>query len=97
MQRVMTSSTGAAKPIVLYEGIAANPKVPTVTRTMVRIIAGLRPARSANAPMTTPPRGRNRKPDQNTASVFNRLVVGSPAGKNAPEMKTAKNEKTRKS
>ena len=64
---------------------------------MVSTIAGLRPARSASAPIITPPSGRMRKPDQNTASEDSRLVVGSFDGKNARPMSTAKNEKVMKS
>ena len=71
--------------------------MPSAIRAIVSTIAGLRPARSASAPITTPPSGRIRKPDQNTASDDRRLVVGSFDGKKARPMSTAKNEKVIKS
>ena len=77
---------GAATPICAYDGVAARPSVPTVIRAMVKIIAGLRPARSANAPISKPPSGRVTKPTPNTATDSSRLMKGVDAGKNVLPM-----------
>ncbi len=83
--------------MVATPGVAASISMPSAIKAMVSTIAGLRPARSASAPITTPPSGRIRKPDQNTARDESRLLVGSLDGKKARPISTAKNEKVMKS
>ncbi len=48
----------AAQPIVAVPGVTARMSMPSAIRPMVSTMAGLRPARSARAPMTAPPTGR---------------------------------------
>ena len=48
----------AAQPIVAVEGVRARIAIPRAINPMVSTMAGLRPARSASAPMTAPPIGR---------------------------------------
>ncbi len=64
--------------------------MPAAIIAMVRIIAGLRPARSAKAPMTMPPIGRVTKPMPKIASEESRLAIGSLEGKNVSPMDVAK-------
>ncbi len=45
-------------PITAVPGQAASISIPMAIKPMVSSIAGLRPARSASAPITTPPTGR---------------------------------------
>ena len=82
---------GAAMPMLSYEGVSARPMVPAVIRPMVSSIAGLRPARSAKAPISTPPSGRVMKPTPNTATESSRLVNGELDGKKVLPIYTAKN------
>ena len=71
-------------------GVAASISMPAAIIAMVRIIAGLRPARSAKAPMTMPPTGRVAKPMPKMASDDSRLAMGSLEGKNVSPMEVAK-------
>ncbi len=82
---------GAARPMLSYDGVRARPSVPTVMRAMVNSRAGRRPARSAKAPMSTPPTGRAKNPTPNTATDSSRLPIGVDAGKKVLPMYTAKN------
>ena len=70
-------------PIDAYEGVAHSPSVPSVISTMVSSSAGLRPARSAYAPIQIPPSGRVRKPTPNVATESSRLANALSVGKNA--------------
>jgi len=53
---------------------------------IVAMSAGRRPARSAYAPINTPPSGRVTKPTPNVASERSRLVRALPLGKKARPM-----------
>ena len=60
-------------------------------------IAGLRPARSPNPPITSPPSGRVKKPTPNVASVSSRPLLPLALGKKVVPIWTAKIPKIRKS
>ena len=66
--------------------------MPAAISAIVTSMAGLRPALSANAPSTTAPTGREKKPIQNTRSAESRRPVSLPEGKNASPISLAKNE-----
>ena len=48
----------AGQPMLPVEGVTASISMPSAIRPMVSTMAGLRPARSASAPMIAPPIGR---------------------------------------
>lgn len=85
-----TSRIGAATPIVSYPGSTAMAPVPTAIIASVSVIAGLRPARSAYAPITSAPSGRTTKPSPNTDTDSSRLTNGRCVGKNVRPIITAK-------
>ena len=64
--------------------------MPSAIIPIVSSIAGLRPARSAKAPMTMPPIGRVRKPIPKIASDDSRLAIGSFDGKKVSPIEVAK-------
>ena len=73
VMRAITARMGAASPMLAYGGITAIPTIAQPISTKHSIIAGLRPARSAYAPITNAPMGRVTNPAPNVASDSIRL------------------------
>ena len=73
--------TGAAAPMAAWDGVSARTATEMPISVMLSSIAGLRPCRSAHAPMAHAPSGRPMKPTPNVASEAIRLTKGSSDGK----------------
>jgi len=80
----MTARTDAATPIDWYDGVSARPMMPMPIRVKDRIIAGLRPRRSANRPMIRPPSGLPTKPTPKVASDRSKDCEASPGNSVRP-------------
>ena len=89
MSLKISSSTGAAAPIIAYDGVSTTPSTPTPISVKLSTIAGLRPARSPNAPITIAPTGRATNPTANVSSDNIRFSNGVWFGKNVRPICTA--------
>ncbi len=78
--------TGAAGPIIAYEGVRASPTIANPINVKEKIIAGLRPMRSPMPPITIAPIGRVRNPAPKVASVASSAAEELPDGKKVREM-----------
>jgi hypothetical protein len=83
--RNKTAATGAAIPIIAYDGVTARPASAMPIMENVSIIAGFRPLRSAKCPITKPPSGRVTKPTPKVASESSSLASPLP-GNRASQM-----------
>ena len=81
--RAITSSTGAASPMLAKHGVTAMTSEPAAITVTDRVSADRRPCRSAYRPRIQPPIGRIRNPTAKTAAVESSCAVVSPSGKNA--------------
>ena len=88
--RASTSSSGAARPICAKVGATAIVAVPSAISSSVRIIAFLRPARSAYMPITSPPSGRVTKPTPKLATASINCPNDECTGKNSLPIRIAK-------
>ncbi len=66
--RQTKSSSGAARPIVLYPGVAPRMTVPSAISRINIESAFWRPALSAYMPIRMPPNGRTTKPTANVST-----------------------------
>ncbi|GAC1046160.1 hypothetical protein thsrh120_61660 [Rhizobium sp. No.120] len=67
----------ANPPIAAYVGDTAIKRLPKPISTMLVNSTDLRPRRSARAPKTIPPSGREMKPTAKIAKVLNKAETGS--------------------
>ncbi len=84
-----SNNTGAAAPIIAYDGVNTTPMMPTPISVKLNTIAGRRPARSPNAPITIAPTGRATKPTANVSNDNIRFSNGVCDGKNVRPICTA--------
>ncbi len=87
--RVSIISSGAARPIAEYGGSTAVSSVPAIISPADSTSAGLRPARSAYAPITTAPTGRAMNPTPNVPTDSINWPNGDAVGKNTRPIWTA--------
>src|SRR5262249_18633003 len=81
---------GAKIPIDAYEGVSDRPVAATPIKPSDNTIAGLRPARSPNLPITNAPSGLVRNPTPKVASDDSRLRPGVVEGKKVRPICAAK-------
>jgi hypothetical protein len=84
--RKKTTRIGAAIPMLERGGVRASPIMAAPISGNVRIIAGLRPARSPIRPITQLPTGRGTNPTPNVPKAASKLADGVLEGKKARPM-----------